>query len=241
MKAFIGFDPRQPLAYNVLQHSIHRHASGTVMVAPLQLRNLPISRRGLTEFTFSRFLVPWLCGYEGLAAFFDADQVMCGDIAELFAQADGSSAVQVQQEQAKFEWASVMLFDCAKCRILTPQYVDDPHNKLFDFAWAAGAVGKLSPEWNHCVGYAAPADAKLYHYTQGLPCWYETQGLAEDGHWLDAREDMVRTSTWKELMGTSVHAKPVLLRLIDRLKPQISAPALAQSSNAPTREAAPIS
>ena len=216
-RVFIGYDPRQPLAYNVLQHSIVRHAKEPVAITPLLLKQLPTKRRGLTEFTYSRYLVPWLCGYEGRAIFMDSDIVVRADIGELFAQANGAS-IQVQQQQQKFEWASVMLFNCPECRILTPEFVSDPKNKLFDLAWA-DKVGLLQPEWNHCVGYAEPKESKLYHYTQGVPCWYETQGLAEDHFWDEEREEMCKTVGWKELMGTSVHAVPTLQRLIDRLKP----------------------
>lgn len=216
MRVFIGYDPRQPLAYNVLQHSIHRHASKPVAITPLQLRYLPITRRGLTDFTYSRYLVPYLAGYEGLAVFMDSDIVVRGDIAELFAQADGS-AVQVNQEQARFEWASVMLFDCAQCKILTPEYVNDESNDLYKLKWAE-SVGKFSPEWNHCVGYAEPkSDAKLYHFTQGIPCWYETAGLPEDPTWHEEFQAMNHTVSWRELMANSVHAKPTLQRMLAKL------------------------
>lgn len=184
------------------------------MVEPLILCKLPIKRRGLTEFTFSRYLVPWLCEYEGAAIFMDADIVVAGDVAELAAQADGISAVQVMQEQHKFEWPSVMLFNNANCRTLTPEWIDDQENKPNALAW--GEVGKFSAEWNHCVGYMLPKQAKLYHYTQGLPCWYETRGLPEDIHWLTAFDEMQSTVSWKELMGESVHAEPVLRRMFQR-------------------------
>jgi hypothetical protein len=179
------------------------------------LSKLPTSRRGLTEFTFSRFLVPWLCNYEGPAVFMDADIVVKGDIAELFEQANPEFAVQVMQQQPKFEWASVMLFNCDKCHVLQPEYVDNPENRLLDLEW--GPVGTFSCEWNHCVGYAEPKEAKLYHYTQGLPCWYESSGLPEDEAWHEERKLMNHTVSWKELMGRSVHAKPVLERLFQRL------------------------
>jgi hypothetical protein len=87
--------------------------------------------------------------------------------------------------------------------------------------WAE-TVGAFEPEWNHCVGYAEPKPAKLYHYTQGLPCWYETSGLPEDEHWHREREEMLATVSWKELMATSVHARPVLQRLMARLGAQIA-------------------
>lgn len=216
LNVFIGYDPRQPLAYNVLQHSIVRKASEPVRITPLILKQLPIKRRGLTEFTYSRFLVPYLAGYVYDGLFLDADMVVTGDIAELFKQRDLTCSVQVMQDQPKFEWASAMLFNNGKCKNLTPEFIDDERNNLFDLAWAE-KVGTITPEWNHCVGYQEPKEAKLHHYTQGLPCWYETQGNPEDEHWLKEHDAMNGTVSWKELMGTSVHAKPTLKRLYDRL------------------------
>jgi lipopolysaccharide biosynthesis glycosyltransferase len=177
---------------------------------------MPVKRRGLTEFTYSRFLVPYLCGFAHQAVFMDADIVVKSDIVELFDQIDLTCSVQVMQDQARFEWASVMLFNNGKCRTLTPEYVNDEANQLFDLAWA-DKVGTLAPEWNHCVGYAEPKEAKLYHYTQGLPCWYETRGLPEDQAWLEEHKHLLHTVGWTELMGGSVHAKPVIRRMLRRM------------------------
>lgn len=214
IRVFVGYDSRQPVAYNVLQHSLHRHSKQRIQVEPLMLDKLPIKRRGLTEFTYSRFLVPWLCDYEGLAIFMDPDIAVQGDIAYLAAETDGSSAVQVMQDQPKFEWSSVMLFDCAKCKILTPEFVDDPANNLFDLSW--GAVGTFPHKWNNCVGIAEPQAANLYHFTQGLPLWNETQGRPEDAAWLEELKAANHTVSWFELMGKSVHAKPVMQRFLKR-------------------------
>lgn len=213
IRVFIGYDPRQPLAYNVLQHSIVTNSSVPVSVTPLILSQLPLKRRGLTEFTYSRFLVPYLCDFKGKAVFMDADMVVTGDIAELFQY--GGSAVSVMQEQARFEWASVMLFNCGCCLKLTPEFIEDERNALFDLAWAP-SVGSIPPEWNSCVGYAEPTESKLYHFTQGLPCFPETAGLPEDAVWHDAKKKMLGTVSWKELMGTSVHAKHVLKRMFQK-------------------------
>ena len=184
-----------------------------VAITPLIISQLPIKRRGLTEFTYSRFLVPWLCGYEGRALFLDADMAVTGDIAELFACGD-SSSVQINKDQPKFEWTSAMLFNCAGCAMLTPEYVDDAANKLFDLEWAF-SVGEFPSEWNHCVSYEQPrTDAKLYHYTSGLPCWVESSGLPEDEFWLAERDEMSRTCSWADLMLKSVHAQPVIKRML---------------------------
>lgn len=215
---FVGVDGRQPLAYNVLQASIHRHASKAVNVRPLRLDHLPINRRGLTDFTYSRFLCPWLCEFDGLSIFMDADIVVTGDIHELFEMADGESAVQVMKDQARFEWASVMLFSNARCEVLRPEFVEDPANGLLDFAWAGGSVGHFASEWNHCVGYMpSRLDAKLYHFTQGIPVWDEVRGLPEDEVWDEAHAYANGTVGWKELMGKSVHARHVIERLVGRL------------------------
>jgi hypothetical protein len=212
LNVFIGADPRQPLAYSVLQHSIRVNSSQPVAITALQLDQLPIKRRGLTEFTFSRFLVPYLCNFRGKALFLDADMVVTGDIAQLFETADHASAVLVNKEQDAFEWASAMLFNCDHCKTLTPAFIDNEKNQLFDFKWAEHPVGAFPPEWNRAVGYVDTSDAKLRHYTQGIPCWAETRGL-DDGPWVSAFKDMVRTCSWKELLGNSVHAKHVFERL----------------------------
>lgn len=215
LRVFIGYDPRQPLAYNVLQHSIIKNASVPVAITPLVLKQLPIKRQGLTEFTFSRFLVPYLCGYKGLAVFMDADIVVTGDIKELFDSIDPAHAVSVMQEQPKFEWASVMAFSAGCCKVLTPEFIDDQKNQMFNLEWAP-SVGTLDPKWNHCVGYMQPKEAHLYHYTQGIPYWPEVRGLAEDWHWDAAFDDLAQSVSWKELMGRSVHAKHVLRRMFER-------------------------
>lgn len=219
IRVFIGYDPRQPLAYNVMQHSIARHSSVPVAITPLILDQLPITRRGLTEFTYSRFLVPALCDFQGLAVFADADMVVKGDIRELI-DAVGDTpghSVYVNKLQQQFEWPSVMVFDCGRCRELTPAYIDDAKHAMFDFAWATDGVGGFPAEWNHCVGYEEPRDdAKLYHYTQGLPCFHETRGLPEDVQWDTELNAMKHTVPWKTLMGGSIHAKHVLRRMISK-------------------------
>jgi hypothetical protein len=175
----------------------------------LILSQLPIKRRGLTEFTYSRFLVPWLRGFEGQAIFMDADMVVKGDIAELFFNFDADVAMMIEQHE--FEWASLMVFNCERCKILTPEFIDERKNVLFDRQWTR-TIAALPSEWNHCVGYAEPKQAKLYHYTQGIPIWPETKDL-EALPFLKEAKEMLKTVSWTDLMGNSVHAEHVRQRL----------------------------
>lgn len=142
--------------------------------------------------------------------------VVDGDIVELFDLASpAAGAVQVVKDQPTFEWPSAMLFNCDRCRVLTPDYIEDQSNALLDLAWAE-EVGALPPEWNRLLGYGEVAPGKLYHWTQGVPVWQETQHLPEDRIWHEAAEAMTHTVPWVELMGKSVHAQPTLKRHLMR-------------------------
>lgn len=215
IQVFIGFDPRQPAAFHTLAHSIWKHASIPVSITRLQLNQLPITRTGLTEFTYSRFLVPYLCQYQGTAMFVDSDFVCAGDVGELLAYplAYPEHAVFVSQNTLKFEWASLMVFQNALCTALTPAFVQDQANACFDLAWAK-SVGDLPRTWNHLVGYDAPRpDAKMIHFTQGIPCWPETVESEHAQTWGTEAREVMSSVSFEALMGRSVHAKHVYDRL----------------------------
>ena len=206
MKIFIGYDPRQPMAFQVLAHSIWKRATKPVSITRLQLNQLPLKREGLTQFTYSRYLVPYLCGYEGAALFMDADMLALADLTTMPAP---QGSVSVVKNAHRFEWPSLMYFDCARCKRLAPEYIESGKPQSFD--WAADGVGELPPEWNHLVGYDAPRnDAKVVHYTMGIPFWPETRQFEYAAEWMEDARDSMSTVSWHELMGGSVHAKKVL-------------------------------
>lgn len=212
LRIFIGYDDRQTISYTVLQNSIMRRASKPVAITPLVLETLPITRRGLTPFTYSRFLVPYLCGYEGVGLFIDADMLVVDDIAKMFDLSDPECDVQCVQQGMQFEWSSVMLFNNEKCKILTPDYVQNGPSPM-PLAWAK-KVGQLPFRWNHLVGYSPPSeDVSLIHFTQGIPTWPETAASEHGDKW---RAEMLHTMSrqeWETLMGNSVHAIHVRDRL----------------------------
>lgn len=211
IRIFIGYDPRQPVAFHVAAHSIMRRASTPVSITPLVLSQLPITRRGLTEFTYSRFLVPYLCGFNGRAIFVDSDMLCRGDIAEIAHLNLDAAAVAVVWHEQVFERPSVMVFDNTRCSVLTPEYVDTKSHQLFDLAWThrASNIAALPPEWNHLVGYDAPnPDAKMVHFTKGVPCWPETSTCEFAAEWRAELLHLASTVSYQALMGTSVHAQP---------------------------------
>lgn len=220
IQVFVGYDPRQPIAAQVLSHSIAKHSTHPVSISRLQLSQLPIKRRGLTDFTYSRFLVPWLCDFKDMAVFVDSDFVVLGDMVELIASAGAEqllaksdTSVWVSKNKLAYEWPSLMVFDNTNCRDLVPQYVDNPANALFDFKWAK-RVGDLPAEWNFLVGYDKPGTLpKAIHYTQGIPCWPETKDCDFAEEWRKLARESQSSVSFNELMGRSVHAEAVRKRL----------------------------
>jgi lipopolysaccharide biosynthesis glycosyltransferase len=210
IRIFIGYDTCEGIAYHVLSHSILRHASSPVSITPIVLSHLGASfhreRHALqsTDFAFSRFMVPWLCGYDGWAIFMDCDMLMLEDVARLWELRDEKYAVMcvkhnhvpketskfLGQPQTKYEkknWSSVMLLNCGRCQALTPEYVNSATGlELHRFHWLENEdlIGALPRRWNHLVDYdpAQPADQlSLLHYTNGGPYFkdYETCGYAD--------------------------------------------------------------
>ena len=136
MKVFVGYDPREDIAYRVCEYSIKARSVG-VEVIPLkqsELRQSGIYTRDLdtlssTEFTFTRFLVPHLTGYTGWAIFVDCDFLFQCDVTEIFNSADNRYAVMcvkhdyTPQEGDKMDgckqmpyprknWSSMILWNC---------------------------------------------------------------------------------------------------------------------------------
>ena len=220
IQVFIGYDPREAVAFNVLSHSILARASEPVIIAPLMLSQLKTilwrERHPLqsTDFSFSRFLTPLLSGFDGWSLFCDSDMLMLDDIAKLWTLRDDRYAVQVvkrdhkpadtvkflEQPQRPYEkknWSSVILFNNAKCRALTADYVNTASGlELHQFKWLGddGLIGDLPPRWNHLVDYdpALPAEqVSLLHFTEGGPYFeaYKTCGYAD--LWFAERDRML--------------------------------------------------
>ena len=218
IRVFIGYDTREAVAFSVLSHSIQARASCPVSITPLVLAQLKgIFERDTnplqsTQFSFSRFLTPYLCDYTGWALFMDCDMLMLDDVARLWALRDERYAVQVVQhshvprEEVKFlgaiqtryekkNWSSVMLMNCARCTALTPDYVNRASGlELHQFKWLGNdrLIGALPARWNHLVGFDAPrADAGLVHFTTGGPYYDEYRGCEHADDWFAEREAML--------------------------------------------------
>ena len=207
---FIGYDPREAIAFHTCVNSIIRHASQPVSIMPLALNNFQdyteTHTDGSNQFIYSRFLVPHLMDYTGQAIFIDGDMIVRSDIVELWKLRDLGKDVMVVKHDYKTKmpvkylgsknedyprknWSSVMIFNCNNfpTKKLTPAYIQKSTGAhLHRFEWTTDdRVGELPPEWNWLPDeYGPNLDAKLLHYTLGTPCFHDfaTTPMADEWH-----------------------------------------------------------
>lgn len=214
-RIFVGYDPTQHIAYEVLKYSLEKHAGEPIDVRPIDAAQLtefdrPVDPLASTPFTYTRFLVPWLCDYEGLALFMDSDMLALGDISELFHLDMSGLALRVRQhdyrptetvkmggktqtQYPRKNWSSLMLMDCARLGAWSKEAVETQSG-----AWLHRfepipdeQIGDLGTEWNVLDHITGPC--KLLHYTSGGP-WL--QGCEDADHadlWHGYREEYEAT------------------------------------------------
>jgi hypothetical protein len=223
LRVFIGYDNREPEAFEVCKASILAHASIPVAITKLNeraLRHAGIYRRSYsindagwkvdridgrplsTEFTFTRFLVPTLCQFEGMALFIDSDFMFRTDIADLFrfnpyaavscVQHDFHTHNRVKmdgQPQSNYRrklWSSLMLYNCGHPgnRYLTPEIVNNESGSyLHQLNWLEDSeIDPIAEDWNWIAGYSQHDNPRAVHFTYGIPTMegYENEPYADE-------------------------------------------------------------
>jgi lipopolysaccharide biosynthesis glycosyltransferase len=206
---FVGYDPREAIAYHTCVNSIIRNSSVPVAIVPVALNLFrdytETHTDGSNHFIYTRFLVPYLMGWQGWAIFIDGDMIVRGDIAELWDMQSMSKDVMVVKHDYKTKrrekylgsvnedyprknWSSVILWNCSTYpnRKLTPEFVQRSTGSfLHRFSWLEDdRIGELAPEWNWLPDeYGANPDAKLLHYTLGTPCFHEFADTPQSEEW----------------------------------------------------------
>lgn len=231
IRVFIGYDPRETVAWHVLSHSILSRSSLPVQLVPLSLENLksvferPRDPLQSTDFSFSRFLAPMLSDFKGWSLFLDCDMLMRADIKDLWDLRDERYAVmcvkhdhrptnslkflnQPQTAYAKKNWSSVMLFNNARCKALNGEHVNTATGlELHQFKWldSESLIGDLPPTWNHLVGHNHyDADASLVHFTDGGPYFTEYADCDYAQDWMTEYRSMLRVDQREKSSRASI-------------------------------------
>jgi lipopolysaccharide biosynthesis glycosyltransferase len=227
LKIFVGWDSREDIAYQVCKQSILDHASVPVEVIPLKQKILrkqgtywrDVDKLASTEFTFTRFLIPELMGFNGWALFIDCDFVFLDDIKNLFDQVNDTYAVmcahhdytpkegtkmdgQQQTIYPRKNWSSMMLINCGHVsnKKLNRELVNNSRVTgayLHRFSWLNDSeIGQISHEWNWLVGWykqSVNGEPKALHYTEGGPWFKEYKDCEYASEWYNAERHYLYT------------------------------------------------
>jgi hypothetical protein len=204
---FIGYDPTQHTSFEVLRYSLYKHATEPIDVQPIDAEKIPDFKRAQdplqsTPFTYTRFLVPHLCNYEGIALFMDSDMLGLGDVSELFHLPMDGLALRVrkheynptdtvkmggkvQTQYPRKNWSSLMLMNNPELKVWDIDAVSTQTGAwLHRFEPVPDEqIGDISEEWNVLDHMSGPT--KLLHYTSGGP-------------WLPGCEDADHADLWHE-------------------------------------------
>ena len=222
-KVYIGFDTREKIASDVCEFSIKKNSTIKVDVNLLVKNNLENhnilfrkdDKLSSTEFTFSRFLVPYLNNYKGWAVFSDCDFLWFADIKKLFECIDEQYAVMCVKHDyepttkikmdgrkqllyPRKNWSSMVLWNCnhPQNKRLDLEMVNNETGKyLHRFGWLDDKyIGEINYKWNWLVGwYEADEKTKPYavHYTEGGP-WFENYKNCEfSREWRNYKNEMI--------------------------------------------------
>lgn len=209
-KIFVGRDKRctaQALSYDACINSMIQYFDVNTEVQFIGLFKDQLIKDGIynreddakqsTEFTYTRFLVPYLSNYNGVSLFCDSDFIFNCDVMEILKYFDKNNSVtcvkhEYKECKSKFKmdgkpqewyprknWSSLMLFnnEHEDCKKLIPELISTESARyLHRMEWTTDdKIGEIPKEWNYLVGYYEKkpfSEIKALHYTDGVP-WYK--------------------------------------------------------------------
>lgn len=241
IRIFIGYDPNEHEAYEVCRASILRAIQlddynwfdeDGVQIEKLYTKDIPGWYRERephqsTDFTYTRFLVPHLTGFKGIAIFVDCDFVFLKDpreLVDLYFKKEYAIHVvkhpsyiprtqlkmdgRAQHTMPRKNWASLIMFNCEheKNKTLTFEYVNEhmPGRDMHQLTWLDdNEIGSLPLEWNCLDDYYLLENPKAIHYTDGGPWFEDNNGHSYKNtmyskHWYKVKEWMLENDAKNE-------------------------------------------
>lgn len=176
IKIFIGQEPYQWLAAEVLRFSIQRRTKVPLEIQELNQLPIKLNFKVVKSSAFCRFFIPEACNYEGKAIYLDADILVLDNIQKLYElplQGKGALARPVHEESQSGYYTSVMLLDCAHLKNwnvkLWSGLVNVQSSLYHDTIWGmpkglnGNDFGDLPREWNELDD--ADSNTKIIHFT----------------------------------------------------------------------------
>lgn len=226
LNIYVGHDPREQVAFDLCKYSIERRSRlGNVNVHKLSSADIPEFNRPreahqATDFTYTRFLVPFLNNYKGWAMFVDCDFLFLQSPENIILenpkllnypvsvckhpQYTPNSDIKMdgisQAAMWRKNWCSLILFNCEHPanRVLTTDMVNT-HNPGRDFhqlKWLNdNQIGSIPLNWNCLDDYYHLDNPKAIHYTDGGPWFDNYKNTMYSEYWINEYNLMVNDVT----------------------------------------------
>jgi hypothetical protein len=198
LKIFVGWDSREDIAYQVCRASLLKHTSLELDIVPIKQKHMreknlfwrdhdPLSS---TEFTFTRFLVPYLAGYE-------KSVLVVKHTYNPPEKTKMDGAVQTQYPRKN--WSSLMLINCGHEEVkknLTLETVNTATGLyLHRLQWTSNKfIGDLPTAYNYLEGWHTKADCPnplAVHFTRGGPWFRDYMNVEYGDEWLKLSRGLV--------------------------------------------------
>ena len=180
VRVYVGSQEAQMLAVKVLEFSIRERTDAEVQVYPLHQSRVEFPQpkdprnRPRTPFSFQRFYIPALKGFQGRAIYLDSDMQVFRDIMEFWTLPfDGADLLAAREpgESGRRPQFSVMLLNCAELRWNLSDIVAaldrgelTYETLMYEMAVARKIRAAIDPSWNSLERYV-PGETGLLHYT----------------------------------------------------------------------------
>lgn len=188
IRIFIGTEPKTYVAQRVLEHSIRANTDYPVEITPMIGPGWEYPLDGIkvgTGFSLRRWMIPAACGWQGKAIYMDADQLVFGDVGEIYQY---NSVVEDPVIGCTFQrdkysphdpvpQTSVMWIDCEKAKLfdffkiagileyLRKHTTAKDYGWLMHAEWMSDHVSMLPDAWNNLNEFN-PKRTRLLHYTK---------------------------------------------------------------------------
>ena len=218
---FIGYDSSnygQELAFEVCKRSVLRFNKNVNIhkldKKELQHKNLYLRKNdndGSTEFTYTRFLVPFLSNYTGFAIFCDSDFLWRCNIEVLKQYFDKNKAIScvkhsyqsccsntkmdglTQEWYPRKNWSSLIIYNCEHKdipKLNINSIANQSPQWLHRFEWTQDDnIGEIPKTFNYLLGYYNDIDEpNAIHLTDGGPwhkSWYNKIIPTSDKYYLE--------------------------------------------------------
>jgi hypothetical protein len=211
---FCGYDPREAIGWHAFAQSVIESCTEPLAIIPI----LGNQYDGSNAFTYSRFLVPQLCGFSGWAIFADgADMLVRTDLKELWKLCEGKDAVKVVKHEYKTKhprkyigteletknedyprknWSSLILWNCGHwAHFNAREKLGGSDGKfLHRFEWLKDEqIGEIPAVWNWLADeYGENPEAKILHFTNGIPGFYHYRNAPHAHEWKASVRNVTR-------------------------------------------------